>query len=130
MEFDPGSGARGPSLAQEQHRTTIPTKPRSLAEIEAPFTGNGHFAGLQLEHAGLVETRTFFLLRFQESGNAQQFGKDWANMMRAIYTPTIKAALDPKRERARAVIEHALARCAVGSLRTRSGTNTSSASLC
>ena len=60
-----------------------------------------------------METPDLFWLRFQESGNAQQFGEDWANMMRAIYTPTIKAALDPKRD-ASAVIDTLFARCAVG----------------
>jgi len=104
-------GRAGLLSAQERHRITVPTKPRSLAEIEAPFDTNAHFAGLRLEHAEVMEAPDLFWLRFQESGSAQQFGEDWANMMRAVYTPTIKAALDPERD-AVAVIDTLFARCA------------------
>ena len=97
---------------QEQLRITIPTNPRSLADIKAPFVETVDFAGFRLDHADVTEAPDPFWLGFQETGDAQQFGQNWANMMRAVYTPTIVAALNPESDDV-AVVDALFARCAV-----------------
>ncbi len=97
---------------EEQLRITIPTNPRSLADIEAPFVEAAEFAGLRLDHAEVTEAPDLFWLGFQETGDAQQLGQNWANMMRAVYTPTIIASLNPERDGV-ALVDALFARCAV-----------------
>ena len=48
-------GRDGLLSEQEQLRITIPIGQRSMTEIKAPFADKGRFAGLELEHAEIVQ---------------------------------------------------------------------------
>lgn len=78
-------------------RLTSPSAGRSAEQIGAPFRG-GHFAGLSLNHVSLVEAPDPYWERYCEVSDAQQLGRAWADMMRAVHAPTIVAALAPERE--------------------------------
>ncbi len=104
-------GRAGLLSEQEQLRITLPTAGRSLSDIQAPFAEQGHFEGLQLEHAEIIEGPDPFWDDFRETGDAAHLGRCWANMMRAVFGPTIMAAIDPDRDRG-ALVEEFFARFA------------------
>jgi SAM dependent carboxyl methyltransferase len=73
-------------------RMTVPCAGRTIEEIKAPFA-TGTFASLSLVHGSVVQGPDPFWDRYRESGDAQQLGRSWAGMMRAVASPTITAAL-------------------------------------
>lgn len=91
------AGQDGLLTEQEQLRITMPIWYRSLAELKAPFGAEGRFAGLRLEHIEATHAPDPFWAAFEQTGDAAQLGRSWANTMRAISAPTILAAIGPDR---------------------------------
>jgi hypothetical protein len=102
-------GGAGLFSDEEQLRLTFPVAQRSLSDIQAPFDRNGYFAGLKIEHAEIVAAPDPFWDEFQKTGDADDLGHCWANMMRAVFAPTIIAAIDPRRDRS-ALVDDLFAR--------------------
>lgn len=91
------AGQDGLLTEQEQLRITMPIWYRSMAELKAPFGDEGRFAGLRLEHIEATHAPDPFWAAFEQTGDATQLGRSWANVMRAISAPTILAAIGPDR---------------------------------
>jgi len=91
------AGRDGRLTEQEQLRITAPIWYRSLAVLKAPFGAEGKFAGLRLEHIEATTAPDPFWAAFEQTGDSAQFGRSWANTMRAISAPTILAAIGPDR---------------------------------
>jgi hypothetical protein len=68
-------------------------------------------AGLKIAHAEILEGPDPFWDEFQKTGDAKHLGRCWANMMRAVFRPTIINAIDPDRDGA-AVVDDLFARFA------------------
>ncbi len=90
-------GREGLLAAHELLRMTVPCAGRTIEEIKTPFA-KGTFAGLALLHASVVQGPDPFWDQYCESGDAQELGRSWAGMVRAITSPTVTAALDPSRD--------------------------------
>jgi hypothetical protein len=84
---------------EEQMRITLPTAPRSLEAIKAPFGQSGLFEGLELEHAEIFKVPDSSWTDFQRTGDKKSFGQLHANTTRAWSGPTIMALLAPNRDR-------------------------------
>ncbi len=82
----------------ELARIGAPSAGRSVAQIEAPFR-DGRAAGLGLVDLAVVAAPDPYWAAFQETGDALQLGKAWADMMRAANGPSFAAGLDPGRDR-------------------------------
>ncbi len=82
---------KGLISAEELTRFTLPVAGRTVADIETPFT-DGRFAGLCLEHAGVVQAPDPFWDRFCATGETHPFAKSWAGMMQAVCGPIAAAA--------------------------------------
>ncbi len=96
----------GPFSDDEILRITVPTAPRSLADIHAPFQEDGGlFAGLAIEHAEILPGPDVHWKDFERTGDAAGLARSWTGMMRAFSAPTITNCLDPKRDRAALVGE-------------------------
>jgi SAM dependent carboxyl methyltransferase len=91
------AGGEGLLTDQEQLLVTVPIWYRSLAELKAPFTADGRFEGLRLEHIEATFAPDPFWATFEQTGDSAQFGKSWADTMRAISAPTILAAIGADR---------------------------------
>lgn len=84
----------------------IPTAPRKLASIRAPFaTESGQFAGLRIEHAEILPGPDLHWDAFERTGDAFPLARGWTGMMRAFSGPTVAAALTGKPDRAALVDE-------------------------
>jgi len=91
------AGKDGLLTEQERLRITMPIWYRSLADLQAPFGAEGRFARLRLEHIEATYAPDPFWAAFEQTGDSAQFGRSWANTMRAISAPTILAAIDADR---------------------------------
>lgn len=83
----------------ELERISAPSAGRSIRQVEAPFR-DGRAQGLRLVDAALVPTPDPYWEAYQNSGDAAELGRMWANMMRAANGPSFVTALDPGRDRA------------------------------
>ncbi|MGK9167837.1 class I SAM-dependent methyltransferase [Inquilinus limosus] len=88
--------------AVELHRMAIPTVARSLADIEAPFSGDGRFGGLVIEHAETFLGDDPIWSDYERDGEAGAFGARWAAFARASVLPTLAQGLDGGQGDARA----------------------------
>lgn len=92
-------GREGLLSADEQLRCTLPAGPRTLAEMEAPFATDGQFAGLTLDQVDVFPGPDPFWSVFEETGDAQVFGKTQSDWCRALGATSIAAAIEPDRDR-------------------------------
>jgi hypothetical protein len=67
-------------------RFTLPVAGRRTSDLQAPFA-NGSFHGLVLEHAEVREAPDPLWDEYLATGDAQQLGKRWAGMIRAVSSP-------------------------------------------
>lgn len=83
----------------ERARMVIPTVGRSAAEFAAPFAG-GPFQGLALERFESYLGDDDIWSGFKRTGDAREFGAEWARFSRASVFPSLAAGLDkPSAER-------------------------------
>ena len=75
----------------ELARFTIPVAGRTLADLQAPFAA-GSFFGLTLEHAEVPQAPDPFWEEHQATGDAEQLGRYWGGMLRAVCGPIAAAA--------------------------------------
>jgi hypothetical protein len=94
----------------ELTRLTIPVYGRTVADLEAPFAGGAYF-GLTLEHVEVVEGPDPFWETFQETGDADQLGRQWAAMLRAVSSQIVAEAFAARPQRD-ALIDDLFARLA------------------
>lgn len=83
----------------------VPTAPRRLADVYAPFSKEKQFAGLQIEHAEIQPGPDIHWDDFKLSGDATKLAGGWTGMMRGFSGPTIMNCIDPARDRAALVDE-------------------------
>jgi hypothetical protein len=83
----------------ELMRMTLPLAARTLDDIKAPFSGQGAFCGMAVEHADVVITPDPFWADFERTGDAAHIGRSWAGIWRGVLGPTLAGALDPDRDR-------------------------------
>lgn len=82
----------------ELGRIAAPSAGRSVAQIEAPFR-DGRSGRLRLVDLAVVQAPDPYWAAFEQSGDAAQLGRVWADMMRAANGPSFAAALDAGRDR-------------------------------
>lgn len=107
---------------QELLRMTCPSAGRSEAQVRAPFV-DGSFAGLAIDYLAVVDSPDPYWDAYQDSGDAQALGRNWANMMRAANGPNFAAGLRPDRDQAALfdeMTERLAARIAAAPQRSRS----------
>jgi hypothetical protein len=75
----------------ELTRFTAPVAGRSTDALQAPFA-DGPFHGLVLERAEVKKAPDPFWDEYLETRDAQQLGRKWAGMMRAVTSPVAAAA--------------------------------------
>jgi S-adenosylmethionine-dependent carboxyl methyltransferase len=83
----------------EANRITIPTAQRSVEDVRAPFRNGGRFAGLEVEHAVVIDGPDTHWHELQRTGDVNAFARGWAGMARGFAGPTIANALDETRDR-------------------------------
>jgi hypothetical protein len=86
--------AEGLVRRDEAVRMAIPTVGRSRANLLAPFSASGRFAGLTVEHAAVFLGEDTIWKDFERDRDAQAFGARWAAFSRASVVPTLANALD------------------------------------
>ena len=67
----------------ELSRFTVPAAGRTVADLQSPFAA-GSFFGLSLEHVEVVEAPDPFWDDFQQTGDAEELGRRWEGMLRAV----------------------------------------------
>lgn len=103
---------QGKLTSEDKLRLNLPLAPRDLDDVQRPFRENGGlFAGLRLEHAEIIESVDPFWTEYTQTGNAEQFGVNWKNFMKAVFAPVIKSAFDP--DKADALFDELLDRFAI-----------------
>jgi hypothetical protein len=88
--------------AEEARRMAIPTVGRSRADLMAPFSGNGRFAELSIEHADVFLGDDRIWREFERDRDAGAFGARWAAFSRASVFPTLALGLNGSRDDPRA----------------------------
>jgi SAM dependent carboxyl methyltransferase len=83
----------------EQLSLTFATNARSRAQIEAPFLEGGEFVGLRIEHLEIIQGADPFWGEFEATGNATKLGLSWADMMKAVFRPSVLNAFDARANR-------------------------------
>jgi hypothetical protein len=97
---------------RELLRMTLPLLPRALEDVKAPFSQDGTFRGMAIEHAEVTATPDPFWPEYEKTGDAEQLGRAWAGVWRAVMGPTLANATNPDRDRA-AVMDDLYARFAM-----------------
>jgi hypothetical protein len=105
------TGRGGMLTEDEQARLTLPTSPRSLDQIQAPFGSSSTFEGLRLEHLEIVDVPDPDWPALERGGDAAAYATAKANMMRAWSAPTLTALLGEKTDR-HAVVDEIYTRLA------------------
>jgi hypothetical protein len=83
---------------EELGRMAIPTVGRSRADLAAPFGPARRFGSLSLESLDIFGGEDQVWARFERTGDAVAFGREWAAFSRASVFPTLATALDGGRE--------------------------------
>jgi hypothetical protein len=91
-------GRAGLLSDEEQLRINIPVSPRTLEEINTPFSGTGLCAGLEIEHVEMIKVPDPLWGNFQDTGDVKQLAKRHADTTRAWAGPTIKRQISPDRD--------------------------------
>ncbi len=97
---------------RELLRMTLPLFSRTLEDIKAPFSQDGTFRGMAIEHAEVTSTPDPFWPEYEKTGDAEHLGRAWAGIWRAAVGPTLENATNPERDRA-AVIDDLYSRFAM-----------------
>ena len=63
---------------RELLRMTLPLFSRTLEDIKAPFSQDGTFRGMAIEHAEVASTPDSFWPEYEKTGDAEHLGRAWA----------------------------------------------------
>lgn len=80
--------------ANEVRNMSIPSMGRGEKDFRAPFAPSGRFEGLEIEHLEMISGEDRFWSQFQSDNDAQAFGTNWAEFLRASMFPILAAAVD------------------------------------
>ena len=86
---------RGMISTAERARMVVPNRTRGRAQLLAPFTETGSFAGLTVEHCEVVHLPEGAWTKYREHRDAQRLASDRAGFFRAVFVSSLAAALDP-----------------------------------
>ena len=92
-------GRAGLVSDEERLRITVPTAPRRLPDIVAPFDQSGRFEDLILEHVEIAPAPDPYWQPFLETGDREVLAKSHCGMVRGFSGPTIRQALSAERDR-------------------------------
>lgn len=98
-------GEAGLLAEQEKLAMTFPTNARALEQIAAPFQKNGEYAGLRIEHLEIFKGSDPFWDEFQTTGDTENLGRSWADMMKAVFRPTALNAIVARPDREKLIDE-------------------------
>lgn len=79
---------------EEVHRMAIPTIGRSRADLMAPFSKDGRFEGLSVEHLDVFLGDDHIWSEYERDHDAAAFGSRWTAFSRASVFPTLALGLD------------------------------------
>lgn len=82
---------------QERDQMGLAIYPRSEPELLAPFSPDGQFHGLTVEHCATFPVPDTVWEEYMCDNDADALAKKRAGFFRAIFAPSLAQALDPKR---------------------------------
>jgi hypothetical protein len=85
---------RGLISADEATRMGMPHFARTSADLAAPFSGDGQFAGLSLEVLECFNSSDVFFDEYQSTGDATTFGAKWAAIHAVGAFPSLATGLN------------------------------------
>jgi SAM dependent carboxyl methyltransferase len=85
--------ADGSITAEERAQMVLGAYPRQKSELFAPFTTDGQFCGLQLEHYELSDLADAGWAEYERDGNKDALVSRHAGFFRAIFVPSLASAL-------------------------------------
>jgi hypothetical protein len=91
---------KGVVTPEESARIVAPFWNRTREEVVEPFGQDGVFAELKLEALAIEERPDPFWLKFQETGDAAEFGRMWGATLRVTIGPSLASTLAPERRSA------------------------------
>ncbi len=83
----------------ERKRMVVGVYPRRRAQLLEPFNANGHFQSLSVEHCEIFDLPDAACADFQLNRNAEAFASRHAAFFRAIFVPSLAAAISDTRRR-------------------------------
>jgi SAM dependent carboxyl methyltransferase len=90
--------ARGVVTTEEQEQMALAIYPRSESDLLAPFSRDGEFHGLTVEHCATFPVPDTVWEEYTCDNDADALAKKRAGFFRAIFAPSLAQALDPKRD--------------------------------
>jgi hypothetical protein len=78
----------------ERKRMVLGTYPRRRAQLLEPFSTNGKFQSLSIEHCELFDLPDAAWADYQRDGNMQAFGSRHAAFFRAIFVPSLASTIE------------------------------------
>ena len=84
----------GAITAAERARMVLPSYPRRKAELLAPFGTDGQFQSLVVEECEAQLLPNPAWLDYERDGDAEALARTQAAFFRAVFTPSLAAALD------------------------------------
>lgn len=79
--------------SEELHHMAIPTIGRSRRDLLSPFDANGRYVELRVEEIEVFFSEDHIWRDFEQYGDAQHFGAQWAAFSRASVFPTLACSL-------------------------------------
>jgi SAM dependent carboxyl methyltransferase len=84
----------GTIKADERARMVLATFPRRRRDLLAPFSQNGQFRGLRVEHCGLAALPDAAWADYERDGDKETLATRHARFFRAVFAPSLSAALN------------------------------------
>jgi hypothetical protein len=89
--------AKGVITTEEREQMALAIYPRSESDLLAPFSRDGQFRGLAVEHCATFPVPDTVWEQYLCDNNADALAEKRAGFFRAIFAPSLAQALDPKR---------------------------------
>jgi hypothetical protein len=89
--------ARKVIRTQEREQMAVAIYPRSESDLLAPFSGDGQFHGLTVEHCVTFPVPDTVWEEYMRDNDAEALAKKRAGFFRAIFGPSLAEALGPNR---------------------------------
>jgi SAM dependent carboxyl methyltransferase len=83
---------------EDKLRINLPLGPRDVGAIKEPFGDSGLYEGLMLEHAEVMQSPDPYWAEYQNTKDKKQFGQNWKNFMKAVFSPVLRSQLDPSKD--------------------------------